>query len=259
MGGFLVGSNLAAHWGSVGYFGPLTVRPDLWDRGVGKRLMEPIMNLFERWGTRHVGLFTFSSSPKHHSLYQRYGFCPRYLTMIMTRTVEPAALTETGGEGWTRLGEVPATERESVLTACRGLTGALYEGLDLSIEIRSLAAQGIGETLLLWDGSELAGMAVCHMGAGSEAGSNTLYVKFAAARAAPDGAHDFARLIGAIEHLAVQRGLGQVVAGVNTSHQTAYHHLLSRGYRIASEGVTMHKGPDLGYHRPDLFVLDDWR
>src|SRR5262245_17466390 len=39
--GALVGSNFATRWGSVGFFGPLSVRPDLWDQGVGQRLMEP--------------------------------------------------------------------------------------------------------------------------------------------------------------------------------------------------------------------------
>jgi hypothetical protein len=29
----LVGSNFATRWGSVAFFGPLTVRPDHWDRG----------------------------------------------------------------------------------------------------------------------------------------------------------------------------------------------------------------------------------
>src|SRR5688572_16051885 len=36
--GELVGSNVATHWGSVGLFGPLSVRPDLWDRGIATRL-----------------------------------------------------------------------------------------------------------------------------------------------------------------------------------------------------------------------------
>src|SRR5437870_4494594 len=35
--GELAGSSFAANWGSVGFFGPLTVRPELWDQGVGKR------------------------------------------------------------------------------------------------------------------------------------------------------------------------------------------------------------------------------
>ncbi|WP_413788138.1 GNAT family N-acetyltransferase [Streptomyces chartreusis] len=45
--GKVVGSNFAAGWGSVGYFGPLTVRPDLWDQGIGRRLMEPSHSLLE--------------------------------------------------------------------------------------------------------------------------------------------------------------------------------------------------------------------
>src|SRR5688572_19532700 len=53
--GSLVGSNFATNWGSVGFFGPLTIRPDFWDRGVGKLLMEPIMERFSTWGVRHAG------------------------------------------------------------------------------------------------------------------------------------------------------------------------------------------------------------
>src|SRR4051794_31195219 len=30
--GKLVGSNFVANWGSVGFFGPLSVHPDLWNR-----------------------------------------------------------------------------------------------------------------------------------------------------------------------------------------------------------------------------------
>src|SRR5436309_2399955 len=37
--GRLIGTNFGTNWGSVGFFGPLTIHPDYWDRGVGKRLM----------------------------------------------------------------------------------------------------------------------------------------------------------------------------------------------------------------------------
>src|SRR5689334_8450974 len=68
VGGELIGSNFATNWGSVGFFGPLTIRPDFWDRGVGKRLMEPVMELFREWQTKRVGLFTFAHSQKHVGL-----------------------------------------------------------------------------------------------------------------------------------------------------------------------------------------------
>src|SRR5438128_6211594 len=91
--GELVGSNFAANWGSVGFFGPLTIRPDYWDRGVGKRLMEPVMQLFDKWGTKHAGLFTFPHSQKHVGLYQRFGFWPRFLTAMMAKPVERTTRT----------------------------------------------------------------------------------------------------------------------------------------------------------------------
>ena len=48
--GEIVGSNFAARWGSVGFFGPLTVRPDLWDRRIAQRLMDPIIECFDTGG-----------------------------------------------------------------------------------------------------------------------------------------------------------------------------------------------------------------
>ena len=74
--GELVGSNFATSWGSFGFFGPLTVRPDLWDKGIAKRLLERTMELFDTWGTKHTALLTFLNSGKHIALYQKFGFWP---------------------------------------------------------------------------------------------------------------------------------------------------------------------------------------
>ena len=63
--GKLAGSSFAANWGSFGYFGPLSVEPALWDRGIAKRLVEVMMTCFERWRSTHSGLFTFANSHKH--------------------------------------------------------------------------------------------------------------------------------------------------------------------------------------------------
>src|SRR5207244_5403608 len=50
----LLASSFAARWGSFGVLGPITVRPDCWENGIGKRLLEPTMALFEGWGIRQA-------------------------------------------------------------------------------------------------------------------------------------------------------------------------------------------------------------
>ena len=88
--GRLAGSNFAANWGSVGFFGPLTHRARSTGTGPSRqRLLDATMDLFAAWETRHVGLFTFAHSAKHVGLYQKYGFWPRFLTAVMSAPVDP--------------------------------------------------------------------------------------------------------------------------------------------------------------------------
>lgn len=253
--GELVGSNFATNWGSVGLFGPLTVRPDLWDHGIGQALMEPIMGCFQTWGNSHLGLFTFAHSPKHLELYRRYGFWPRFLTALMRRQVPargaaPAPVTYSAAA---------AAERPDYLSACHTLTDAVYEGLDLHREIVAAHAQGLGDTVLLPGESGLDGLAVCHCGAGSEAGADVCYVKFGAVRPGRQAGDRFERLLDACEQLAAERGLGQLDAGMNLGRPDAYQRMIARGFRPGVQGVTMHRPNEPGYSHPDAYVIDDWR
>jgi hypothetical protein len=54
-------------------------------------------------------------------------------------------------------------------------------------------------------------------------------------------------------------GMSSLVAGVNTSRETAYLQMLSRGFRSQTIGVAMHRPNQPGYNRSDVFVIDDWR
>ena len=251
----VVGSNFATNWGSVGFFGPLTIRPDLWDRGVGKRLMEPVMECFEKWQTKHAGLFTFAHSQKHIGLYQKFGFYPRFLTAIMSNPVEL-----TGRDSvWTKFSDAPTADRAATLETCRELTDAIYNGLDVGHEIRAVADQKLGDTVLLWNDRKLTGLAVCHGGAGTEAGSGVCYVKFGATLPGADAARNFKRLLDACEQLASSQGLSRLAAGVNLGREKAYRQMQARGFRTDFLGVAMAKPNEAGYNRPGVYVIDDWR
>jgi GNAT superfamily N-acetyltransferase len=253
-GGELVGSAFVTRWGSFAIFGPLTVRPDFWDHGVGTRLWEARLPLLDRWGITHAGLFTAPHSTKHVHLYQKFGFWPRFLTALMAKEVGPSR-----GLAPTLASALSDAGREEVIAESRALTDAIYPGLDLEREIRVVTDQHVGDVVLSHSGGALTGFAVCHGGAGSEAGPGTCYVKFAAAKPGHRAQERLDELVGACESFAAERGLARLEAGVNVARHDAYRQLAARGYRTFRQGVAMERPNDAGFNRPDVFVLDDWR
>jgi hypothetical protein len=136
------------------------------------------------------------------------------------------------------------------LNVCRILTDSIYEGLDLKHEIAAVNMQRLGDTVLLWDsnnhdddagaergrvrrvgGRRLMGLAVCHCGAGSEAGSNTCYVKVGAVKPGPNAGQFFGQLLNVCEELARAHGMSRLVAGVNTGRHEAYRKMIAHGFR----------------------------
>ncbi len=250
--GRLIGLNVATRWGSFGFFGPLAVLPEYWDRGVAQRLLEATMTIFDGWGLRHTGLFTFAQSAKHVGLYQKFGYWPRYLTAILTRAPEanpaPPVL----------LSALTKTQREQAIEACGKLTHRIDKGLDLTGEIRSALAQGTGDAVLRYSRGVLDAFAVCLHGSGSEGGGKTCYVKFGAARGGAGAGERFDKLLEACEAFASLRG-ATVEAGVNLAREDAYRRMRSRGYRVAMQGVAMQRPHADGFNRADAYVIDDWR
>jgi GNAT superfamily N-acetyltransferase len=253
--GTLVGSNFVTTWGSFGFFGPLTVQPEYWDRGIAHQLMDSTMELFSSRQTRHLGLFTFAHSPKHVVLYQRYGFWPRFLIAVM----EAPSEGERGPVSYLRFSDLALIDRAGTTAAVRELTKAVFDGLDLSREIDAVYDQKLGETVLIEDLRGLRAVAICHIGAGTEAGSGICYIKFAAVRPGRDAASLFAKLIAACQDLAVSRGATVVQAGVNFAREQAYGALLETGFRTQFQGLSMHRPNEDAYDTAASWVLDDWR
>lgn len=253
--GRVVGSNFATGWGSVGFFGPLSVEPSLWEKKIAQRLLEPTVDLFTKWGCRHTGLCTFPFSPKHVALYQKFGFWPRFLTPLMSKTVTPSD-AQLDSVSYSTL---PAEQKNEALAGCRDLTDSIYDGLDVSREIRAVDDHRLGDTILLFDGSRVAALAVCHVGAKTEAGSGACYAKFGAVRPGNAASRMFEDLLSACEQYAASAGAQRFIAGVNTARCEAYRAMLARGYRTDMQLVIMHSDNDAGYNRPGVYLLDDWR
>ena len=262
--GELVGSAFATWWGSFTWLGPLSVHPDLWNSGIAQRLLESALPVLDR-RSRHLALYTVAESPKHIGLYMKFGFWPGFLTPVMEKPVTNGGRRqEAGGRRgdsprYSGFSQASGDEKKIYLDQCRDIASSMHEGLDLSDEIRSGENQRLGDTILVSGDRGPMAFAVVHLGAGTEAGSNTAYVKFAAVRPGPRAGECFDRLLAACEHLAAQRGMSRLVAGVNTGRRGAYSGMLGRGFRAIMQGVAMHRPDDPGYDRPDAYAIDDWR
>jgi GNAT superfamily N-acetyltransferase len=256
--GKVIGSSFATNWGSFGFFGPLTVHPDYWDRGVAQQLLVPTMRILDGWRCRHLGLHTFSLSPKHMALYQKFGFWPRNLVALMSKEIgNPSDITNPETVHFSAAGP---QEQEKLLAACREVTDQIFEGLDVSREISAVFDQHLGDTLLIWDRGRLAAFAVCHAGPGTEAGSGVCYVKFAAVQPSRRAGANLYRLLDACESFGRAGAAHKIVAGINLARREAYDRLFTWGFRADSMGVAMETGDESsGYNRADMYILDDWR
>jgi hypothetical protein len=231
---------------------------------VAKRLLEKTMDIFDKWKIKHAGLFTFAQSIKHIHLYQSFGFWPRFLTSIMSKTIEQTQEPEQPSSyHWSKFSELNSYERTRAIEECRDLTNQIYNGLNLEMEIYSVGKQRLGDTILLREDNKnngtLNAMAICHCGSGTEAGSGTCYLKFGAVRPSQDSPTYFDHLLAVCESFAKSQQLSRVTAGVNLGRHNAYRKMIEHHFRTDLQGVAMHKPNEAGYNTENIHVIDDWR
>lgn len=255
--GRLVGSNVVTRWGSFGFFGPLTVLPEFWDKGVAKRLMEGTVRVLDGWKLRHSGLFTFAQSAKHVGLYNKFGFWPGPLTALMKHT--PSAGPRMPRQsGAVLLSGLNKGNREEAIRACARLTHHIEKGLDLSEEIRAASTQNLGDVVLIYTRRTLDGFALCMNGPGSEGGTKICYVKFGAVRSGEGAGARFDRLLGALDEFALSRG-ADVEAGVSLARRDAYTRMRAHGFKTMTQGVAMHRPGGNEFNLDGVYTINDWR
>lgn len=250
--GKLIGYCMVANWGSCAGFGPIVTHPDYWDRGIGSQLMSASWKKFDEWGSQQIVFCTHANSPKHIYFYGKFGAYPRFLIALCSKgisTTQPQTLKAK------RYSHLSPQQQAVSLNAAYQLTDKIYEGLDWRSEILLVQQRSLGDTLFVWDDKGLIGFAICHYGAGSEAGKGNCYVKLGAAQSA----EAFEQLIDECETLTVISGMSSLVAGVDTACVDAYRLLIARKFRIQFLSVSIHKPNQRGYSRPDVYVIEDKR
>ena len=154
--GELAAFNLIHASGVEGWMGPLAVASQYQGRGAGKSLVSHGVEWLRARGARVIGLETMPRTMDNIGFYSSLDFVPGPLTITLSL---PSAL---GATKLVELSRMTAEQRDSAITQCADLLGALCPGYDFSRELRLTHELGLGDTVLSYSGSELRAYALCH-------------------------------------------------------------------------------------------------
>jgi GNAT superfamily N-acetyltransferase len=148
--------NMVHRSGVEGWMGPLAVRSEFQGSGIGKEVVARGIEWLKEQGASVIGLETMPRTMDNIGFYSRLGFVPGRLTL--TVTVDAAAADRPA----LLLGRLGTREKEATLEECAALVERLAPGYDYTREIVLTDDRSLGDTLLLRDGDEIVGFALCH-------------------------------------------------------------------------------------------------
>lgn len=221
----LIAFNLAHRSGVEGWMGPLAVRTDRQERGVGRMIVTAAIEWLGAAGATVIGLETMPRTIDNIGFYSRLGFDPHHLTITMTGDASRQVL----GPDVVRLSGVSAGTRAGLIDACRERLDRSAAGYDYAREMALTAELNLGDTVVVHRASTVEAFAVCHTASlASGRGAEELRVLklFAASQEA------FLALVGCVETVAADAMLSRVSIRCQTGQREAYRALLERGYDV---------------------------
>jgi ribosomal protein S18 acetylase RimI-like enzyme len=246
-----VGFIFSRTWGSVGWFGTFSVLPEWQGQGIGKQLLAASLGYLRQGPGRVIGLSTMPESPANLGLYLKHGFQVRHLTLLLRKSLAGSAEPTAGLPRWSRA--TPAT-RARWLASLRAASGRIHPGLDYSKEIVTTAEYQQGDTAVLAEGGQAAGMAVVWL-ASSRQGQEAPFAVMQALVLDPahTGAGRFRALLAGAESMVRASGLDEILVPVNARHTWALAQLLRWDYRVMRAMVRMvlagtDRGPAVDRH-----------
>jgi hypothetical protein len=221
----LVAFNIAHRSGAEGWMGPLAVRPDRQEEGVGRTIVQTAIDWLVAEGVTTIGLETMPRTVDNIGFYSRLGFAPQHLTVTVTGDSARHTLEDEA----TRVGSLSPAERAATIARCRERLQQSVPRYDYTREMELTAEIGLGDTVVITGPDHIVGFAVFHSAAlpvGRPAEELRVLKLFA------DSTPGFLRVIAALEACARSEGVRRVAIRCQTGYGAAYASLVERGYRV---------------------------
>jgi GNAT superfamily N-acetyltransferase len=232
--GRLVAFNIAHQCGVEGWMGPLAVRVDRQNAGVGKTIVRTATDWLLDRGVTTLGLETMPRTVENIGFYGHLGFLPGHLTLTMTREL---AVRRRGGTPPVLLSRLTPESRARAVVDARELLQSLAAGYDFTREIELTAELGLGDTALVMTERGLDAFVLWHSASlAAERQSDEVRVLKLAARTATA----FEAALQAVEASATHAGVRRVAIRCQSRHESAFRTLTARGYQVRWTDLRMH-------------------
>lgn len=215
--------NMVHQSGTEGWMGPLAVRPDRQNEGLGKTIVRAGLDWLRSHGARTIGLETMPRTVDNIGFYSRLDLVPRHLTVTLTRDVprKPAAMGELlSGSG---------TDYLRVLAECRELTKRLEPGVDFTRELQLTGDLQIGDTTIVRKDGRLIGFALWHSAPLAEGRPRD---EVRVLKLVAENLDAFGSVIHGVQAATLGEGLRRISVRCQTSFGDAYSHLIAEGFRV---------------------------
>lgn len=251
--GEAIAFNVAHQSGAEGWMGPLAVRPDLQDQGLGRTIVEAAIARLKSVGVTTLGLETMPRTVDNIGFYSRLGFRPGFLTITLGRELGRKRAATGPGQ---RLSAASEADRATLLEGCRAAVGAVAPGCDYTREIELTAALDLGDTVVLEREGRITGFGLYHAAPLAEtrvADELRLLKLFAESPA------DFTTVIDTVEACARRVGIRRVAVRCETRFPGTFRLLIERGYQVRWTDLRMTLD---GYPEPQLpegaVIFSNW-
>jgi GNAT superfamily N-acetyltransferase len=252
--GKVVAFNIAHLSGKEAWMGPLAVHPDHQGHGLGKTIVMAGIDMLRQSGATVIGLETMPRTMDNIGFYSSLGLNPGFLTL--TVTVDGVFAPAMSGRLRTvRLGSLAGDDLDQAVQLCRSLTTSILDGYDFTRELRLTEELALGDTLMLFDESELIAFAVCHSVPLVE---GRIREELRVLKLVARSEDDFEVLVTALSDHARRSGTRRVALRLQGQYSGAYRRLMRRGARVRWSDLRMtlegfgEKVPERG------IVLSNW-
>lgn len=238
--------------GSFAWFGTLGVHPEHKGKGIGKDLVKATVEMFKsQYKINNIGLVTMPQSGYNIGFYMGLGFIPKEMTLRLSKFLEEPDLRRVVKDSL-RVDLVDMdneNEYRGVVRNAKKISGGLYEGLDMSSEIKKIKSSDMGVAFNVYEENRLIGFGVLRRKSIFEEEGNTLNIRLVCLKSNVVSYNEAMNAILSTAYkYCAENELMQVTIDVSTlDHKLCSYLFKQHNFRVEKTSVTLIMGDESFY------------